>query len=103
MYCFTFAKMSGQASPIVAGRTTVYASGPAVFAGGGITNLGQNPAKLIIYATGASALASAGSGLIERGGSPLPFGRPHRTATAGRRGPVRSPLMRSRFFLIFAS
>ncbi|MFQ5805135.1 MAG: pilus assembly protein TadG-related protein [Phycisphaerae bacterium] len=61
-YYFTSVSMAGQATLTIAGPTTIYISGPAEFSGGGLTNVSQNPADLLIYSTGATMILSGSAG-----------------------------------------
>ncbi len=51
-YYFTSVTMIGQATLTIAGPTEIYVSGSAKFTGGGVTNLSEDPADLLIYSTG---------------------------------------------------
>lgn len=61
-YYFTSALVDGQATLTIAGPTTIYVSGPAEFTGGGVANLSQNPADLLIYSTGPTMMLSGTAG-----------------------------------------
>lgn len=51
-YYFESVRMTGQATLTITGPTKLYVSGPAKFTGGGLVNVTQDPADLIIYSTG---------------------------------------------------
>ena len=51
-YYFTSVLIDGQATLTIAGPTEIYLAGTAEFTGGGVANLGQDPADLIIYSAG---------------------------------------------------
>jgi hypothetical protein len=61
-YYFQSVTMTGQSTITVTGPTVIYADGDAAFGGGGITNVTQDPANLVIYGTGEVLKLAGGSG-----------------------------------------
>jgi hypothetical protein len=51
-YYFTSMTLRAQSTLTIAGPTEIYVSGPAKLAGGGIVNVSEDPADLVIYSTG---------------------------------------------------
>jgi Flp pilus assembly protein TadG len=62
VYYFDSVRMSGQAVIYVTGPTVIFISGDAVMTGGGIVNVTQDPANLVIYSEGLDLDVRGGAG-----------------------------------------
>ena len=62
-YYFDSVLVDGSASVIVAGPTTMYIAGDAIFTGDGLVNVSMDPHDLIIYCTGATMTLTGTSGV----------------------------------------
>lgn len=61
-YYFTSVLIDGQATLTVTGPVKIYLSGPGVFTGGGVVNVGQEPSDVQIFSTGATLTLTGTSG-----------------------------------------
>jgi hypothetical protein len=61
-YYFTSVLIDGQAVVTVNDPTKIYITGPAVFTGGGICNVGQHPPDLLVYSSGPTLYLKGTSG-----------------------------------------
>jgi Flp pilus assembly protein TadG len=61
-YYFTSALIDGQATLTITGPTTIYVAGSSFFTGGGVANVTEDPANLLIYSTGPTVNLSGNAG-----------------------------------------